>query len=252
MSFIDEIKRAFKVPANHDPRVILVGATDKSSFELVWGKHDLDEVTADMDENASKQGMSYSPVFVIVLEGKGGHIDAEIVLPLQSWGADLRLPKALRDSKDLQRITDWLAGFMEPFSMNDTVSGVDVQTGMLLFGDASMTAFNMDNVMKSIRPKRDKSELMNDAINIGTVEEILAGQMTVKEVEKITRKPERGAVSIEEEPDVKEPDLLKMAEDAARKTQQDILDKYGFKALEELLEKTGKPLLVTKPKSKKV
>lgn len=264
MAFSDEVKRAFKVAPNHEPRVILVGATDKENFGLVWSRHGLDDETADMDENASKQGMSSSPVFVVISQGTDGHVDAEISLPLQMWSAPLRMEGNLRDSKDLQRITDWLAGFMEPFCMNNSVSALNVQDGKMMFGGDD-TIFNMDEVMKNIRPKREKSELMSDALDIGSVEDILAGQMTVEQIERVGRdardakeplsQHSRLGPSLEEEADEenrRQQDVVKEEQEKSRITQQEIVDKYGFKALEELLERTGKELLVPKPRSKKV
>ncbi len=255
MAFIDEVKKVFQTPKDHEPRILLVGATDKANFDLVWSQHQMEDVIESMDENASKQGMSYSPVFIVVNEGKGGHLDTEITLPLQAWSSDMRVDESLLQTQNTQRITDWLAGFMEPFCMNNSISAIDIKTGLLIFGDPKGTVFKMDNVMKSIRPKKDKNELMSDAIDIGSVDDILAGQMSVEEMDRVSGKTEdlkmkEETLEVIETVSVTSPDLAKLAEMTARATQQDIVDKYGFKALEDILARTGQTLLVKKPKKK--
>lgn len=263
MASIDEVQKFFQTPKGHTAKVIIVGATDKEHFKPFWEKEGLEDEMEDMDENASKLGMSYAPIFVVLNQSdKDKHIDAELIVPLQNFHAGLRIEKTILESKDIQRISDWSAGFLEIFCMNNSISALDILTGALLVGDSDGTQFKMDNVMRSIRGKKEKSELLGDAMDIGSVDEILGQQMSDKELKALSKKtPEtkekkvsldRAENMIDIANNVKAITLSastkKQADDVLKSVQETIMKKYGFKALEELLAKTGQPLLVKKPK----
>lgn len=252
MKFPELVKTLFNTPDNHTAKVILIGATNQQNFEAVWSKHDIEEYTQDMDANASKHKMNYTPVVVVVNEGADGHFDAVIALPTQKWTEGLRMDDSIAESKNIQRAADWLAGFMETFCMNDSITGIEVDTGTMVFGTGKHSLFNLENIMKDLGPKRTKDSLMTDAMDIGNVDDILAGQMTPEEI-KNHQNPVEKAVEAAMAPPrlpvevVPEPAPVDEYE-AMRATQQSVIDKYGFSALEELLKATKQPLLVRKPK----
>ena len=258
--FSELIKKLFKVHEGHQARVLIAGATDKEHFENVFVDHGLENVTASMNENASKLGISYSPVFIMLETGKNGHIHANIALPLQSWVEGLDIDESL--GNDLQRVTDWSAGFMGSFSMDSSVSAIAIDTGKVVFGDPDNNMFNIENIMKDIRPKKDKAELMADSMDIGSVEDILGGQLTAEEIETKTmpekkKDMELAEAILDQGNEIKRfvgvmPPVAEQVDKQMQSIQQDISDKYGFSALQELLKKTGQPLLIEKPKRKKI
>lgn len=228
---IDDIRKAFKVGDDHTPKVIISGGTDNIHLMRVFEAHGIETHVKDMDENASKAGMTLSPVLFLVNEHQD-HIDVDMHLPLQFWSAPINVDESVLESKDTKRITDWIAGFMYGFVSNRTVSAVDIATEKIILGSENTDIFSIANVLKSTRPKVARSELMSQEMDIGSPEEILG----LTKVDVANETPV--AVSV--------PLLDKDAD--ARAIQQDIVDKYGMKALKDLLTKTGQPLLVDKKK----
>lgn len=245
----------FDTAEGHTPIVTLVGSTSQENFKVFWEKAELEDVMDDMDANASKAGMEYSPIFITLVAGTDGHLHAQINVPLQSWNSGLRIDESLAETKNVPRITDWVAGFMETFSANDSVHAIDLRTGALMFGTDKN---HVENMVRALSPKKEKSELMNDSMSIGSVDDILNGQMSVEDIKEI----EKPNVTLEKaEASFKASELLETitkgipVEQAElveeintrddKKIQQDILDKFGEQALMDLLKRTKRPLLVT-------
>lgn len=244
MNLPELVKGMFKEKEKHTAKVLIIGGTDQTNFEAVWSKHDIEEYTSDMDANASKNRMVVSPVAVLLEEGEGGYIDARITLPLQGWVSDLRIEPSIEESKDLQRITDWVAGFMEVFCMNSTITGLDISTGAYVFSDEKHSVLKLDDILK--RPKKDKGDLMMDDQGIGSVEDILSGQLTQKEIDTFVQGKPEASVEAVEVPVAQEE--AGSTHTAMRATQEEIVAKYGYQALKDLVARTGQPLLIKKSK----
>lgn len=234
MNPAEGLDAAFNVPLNHTPKVMLTGGTDFKNFSKVWADTVPEEKLKDMDENSSKNKVPLHPVMVLIVQGGDGHVHAQISLPLQEWSGDLVLEESVSDSKDLRRLTDWCAGFMEVFCFNGTVAAHDLDKNEVIFGTDSAL---ITELVSAGKPRRSVPSLES----IGSVEDIL-GQLGDKEIEEMKRIP----VKDESPEEVKVPVENKAAEE--RKKQQEVADKYGFPALKELLEKMKQPLLIEEPK----
>lgn len=258
----EKIQKMFDTPKDHTPIVTLVGSTDQQNFKVFWEKAGLEDVMDDMDANASKAGMPQSPVFITIVAGKDGHMHAQINIPLQQWSAGLHVDDYIEDTNNVQRITDWIAGFMETFSANGSVHAVDLRDGKTVFGSDTS---RVEDMVRALSPKKEKSELMSDSLSIGSVDDILNGQMSMEEIKDV-EKPDvtldkaeaalKASSVIEAAAQKAPPVVVKLVKEVNdkddKKVQEEILEKFGEKALKDLLARTKRPLLVQlKPKSKK-
>lgn len=241
MNIKTEMNAMFDVPDGHTPKVLLAGGTEQDKFTRVWQEIPEDKLK-DMDTNSSRLHLPVHPVFVLIYIGEDAHVHASISLPLQDLQEELHIEESILETKDLKRITDWVAGFMEAFCMNDTVTAIDLVTEQPIIGGKN-PAFSMQGLMKDIRPPKDMR-----LESIGDVDDILNGQLNAKEIEEIRHPSPEGllkkakAVEMKSIPVVEEdPNIL------LKKQQQEVVDKYGWKALEEMTKKMKQPILIEKP-----
>lgn len=244
-----EVEAMFEVPEGHTPKVLLGGGTNHKHFVKVWDSMVEEKVYKDMDNNASRLGLSLSPALVLIVQGDDGHVHALISLPLQKWQGNMRIHESIEESKDLRRTMDWCAGFMEVFCMNDTVTAVDLATDKVIFGDSSDIAFSIEGMVKDVRPKKDVRG--TSGLDIGSVDDIL-GQLSRPQIEKFqTKKSTKSAVKETKEKytrlPVKEEDSEESKLEKTRKEQQKIVDKYGFQALKEMMDRMKLPILIEDP-----
>lgn len=242
----------FEIPENHVPYVLLAGGTNQKHFKRLWEPMVDEKVYKDMDNNSSRLGLPFHPVLVLIIGGTDGHLHSLVSLPLQKWQDGLRVEETVESSKNIQRVTDWVAGFMETFCMNNSISAVQLDTGKVTLGNPDDAAFSVEGILKDIRPKKDVRGLGMSG-SIGSVDEIL-DQMSKPQIEKFTKKPKKTEA---EKIDIVEKMIrlpVKDINDAAeakkaktKKEQQEIVDKYGFKALKDMTKRLKVPIVVDEP-----
>lgn len=276
MNLITSIQTMFKVPEGHTPKVLLGGGTEAKMFMKIWDGQIPDETLQKLDEAASVAKLPLNPFLVLLVQGEDGHIHAQTSLPLVKWTAEIHVEDSVSESKELIRITDWCAGFMQSFCANGTVAAYDLLTEMILLGEDNNPAFSIKASVKGVAPQREVRELSSFADDIGNVDEIL-GQMSSKQIKKamapieLNTNPigqdfffdmfkEKGSLPAQESGSFKElskrvlgvkdasPEPVSVpivnVDAEQRKVQQDIVDKYGMEALKDILSRSKQPLLV--------
>jgi hypothetical protein len=233
-----EIEAMFEVPEGHTPKVLIGGGTNHKNFAKVWDSMVEEKVYKDMDNNSSRLGLPLHPVLVLLIQGDDGHIHALISLPLQKWDAPMRIESTIDASNDLRRVMDWCAGFMEVFCMNDSISAVDLTTNTVVLGDPK-ASYGIEGVMSEIRPKKDVRGTAG--LDIGSVDDIL-GQLSKPQIEKFQKK-------VKKEPATEKVTRIPVKEEVKEEVrmkaqQQEVLEKYGKKALQELCKSMKMPLLI--------
>lgn len=246
MKMTSEIQAMFEIPEGHTPKVLLGGGTDHKNFKKVWDSMVEEKVYKDMDNNSSRLGLPMHPVLILIVQGEDGHTHAFISLPLQKWQAPIRIQDTIEESKDLRRTTDWCAGFMEVFCMNDTVSAVDLVTNVVVFGDKEGT-FGIEGIVKAVRPKKDVRG--TGGLDIGSADDIL-GQLSKPQIEKFQKKTKKEPKIVLKEKLTRVP--VKDESEAAkvektRKEQQDIVDKFGYDSLKEMSKRMKFAIVIDKP-----
>lgn len=228
-----EVEALFDIPEGHTAKVIIGGGTNFENFNATWHALIPEKILKDMNENATRANLPFSPVLILLAEGADGHIDASISLPLQKWAEGLAVEPSIYGTNDLRRITDWCAGFLHSFCATGSVNSRNLVTSQLDIGKET-GVFDMESAMIASAPKREVRTLES----IGDVDEILGqvSQQEMKRVPVVNETPEEVPVAIEK------------PQDTLRKTQQEIVDKYGFQALQDVLSRTKQPLLIDEPK----
>lgn len=248
MKLSQHIATLFEISEGHTAKVVICGGTDLKTFQPSMQRMLPEELLKEMDENTSRLGLSLHPVLATLMQGTDGHVHVNMALPLQKWSADMVIEPSVLESKGLSRITDWVAGFMEVFCMNDSISAYDLETEQMMIGSKN-GVYNLPDIIKDIVPKRELPA-MDSA---GSVEEIL-GQMSNEEIEAVTEEGANKAAYIEKteavvERIIKSKDINEQDKEMVlKKTQQAVMKKYGYAALVELATKMGQPLLVKEPK----
>lgn len=212
-----KINSLVSLPDGFTPRVVVAGGTREREFKAVFNGMLPLEVTDMMDENASKVGLPFSPVMVIISEHTSGVVDAHMIVPLQKFSEPMRIEKSVL-SGGTQRVMDYVAGLMSSFCKTESLVANDVTTGQVLMGDTAVIEVN--EMLNVVTPK--ESRKITEEMYIGDPDEILKG------------------LEIPQEPKV-DPDI------EIRKTQQEVVDKYGWKALEELSKQMKQKILIDKP-----
>lgn len=239
MKMNSEVEAMFEVPKGHTPKVLMVGGTDHKNFSKAWEGMVDEKIYKDMDGNSSRLGLPLHPVLVLIVQGEDGHIHALISLPLQKWEVPLRVNDAIEESKDLRRVMDYCAGFLEVFCMNDTVTAVDLATNVAVLGDSKDGAFSLEEIVKEIRPKKDVRTLDS----IGNADDIL-GQLSKPQIEKFQTKKKEPKVEKLTRVPMKEEKPEENKLEKTKKEQQAIVKKYGFPALKEMSERMKFEILV--------
>lgn len=246
MKMNQEIEAMFEIPKDHTPKVLLGGGTDHKNFSKAWADMVDEKIYKDMDGNSSRLGLPLHPVLVLIVQGGDGHIHALISLPLQKWQAPLRVNGTIEESKDLRRVMDYCAGFLEVFCMNDTVTAVDLATNIVVIGDPNDGAFGLEGIIKEVRPKKDVRTLDS----IGDADDIL-GQLSKPQIEKFQKKVKKEPKIVIKEKlsriPVKEEKPEEDKLEKTKKEQQAIVKKYGFSALKEMSERMKFEILVKNP-----
>ena len=252
MKMSQEIEAMFEIPEHHTAKVLIGGGTDHKNFAKVWSDMLDEKIIKDMDGNSSRLGLPMHPVLMLIIQGEDGHLHALISLPLQKWQAPMRVHDSIEDSKNVQRMVDWCAGFMEVFCMKNTITAIDVTNQKVMIGDPKDAAFGLEAIVKDVRPKKEVRTLTS----IGSVDDIL-GQMSKPQIEKfekkktapkkstakMTRVPVKDVVEEEKKADTEGEKLEK-----TRADQQAIFDKYGYAALKEMTDRMNIPILIKKSK----
>lgn len=231
-----EVEAMFDVPEGHTAKVIIGGGTNFENFNATWHALIPEKILKDMNENATRANLPFSPVLILLAEGADGHIDASISLPLQKWAEGLSVEPSIYETNDLRRITDWCAGFLHSFCATGSVNSRDLITNQLDIGKET-GVFDMESAITASAPKREARILES----IGDVDEIL-GQLDTKGIEEMKRLP------VKDESPEEVPVSIEKPQDKLRQTQQNIVEKYGFKALQDMLSRTKQPLLIDEPK----
>lgn len=234
----------FEIPEGHTPVVLIGGGTEESKFSRCFEESTGDKATNDMDANTSRAGMPLHPVLVLIVKGKNGHLHALMNLPLQKWDSPLVIEDSIEESRDVRRVTDWVAGFMHTFCANDTISAIDLITNAVLIGKESTA---LEVMVRGTRPTKDMR-----LESIGSVDDILNGQLGKEEIEAMTNKPEEGAIASLERLLVedKTPELVQVPiinkDEEMRAQQQEIVDKYGWQALVDITKRMKTKILIKK------
>jgi hypothetical protein len=231
MKYSIELKTMFKIPEGHEPVALIIGGTEEEKFTRQFDDKIEDSALKDMDVHSSQAGLATHPVMVVVIKGENGHLHSIMNLPLQNWQSGMVVEDAIEDSKDIRRVTDWVAGFMHAFCANETISAIDLTTG-----DKLIEGADMDSVVKSVRPKR---EIRLDSI--GSVEDILAGQITKEEAKQIPVVDESP-----EEVEVPIIDVEAEKQEKMRREQAEIVEKFGWDALKEMSKRMNFPIVIKK------
>lgn len=209
---------AFDIPKGHTPKVILAGATTQKIFEPVWKGRVPDDRIEDMDEHASKKGYPYSPVLALVYQGEN-HSHIQMSVPLENWAGEVKVDEAMLKTNDVRRISDWMTGFMNSFCADDSISSIDLTTGLPIL------------------------EGTNSAVNVSSIEQI------VKKPEDVRLEPIGDVDAILNAPKTEEEEAQKETErvEKIRKQQQEVVDKFGWEALEDLTKRTKQTIIIEKP-----
>ena len=101
---------------------------------------------------------------ILLYQGSGDHTHAQISIPTQSWEAEISIPDHLLKDNVPQRLTDWVAGFMEPFCSDNSISAVNVETGAFLFGEKDTSVFNVERIRIQV-PLFSKFFIRKDVIH---------------------------------------------------------------------------------------
>lgn len=244
MKMQSELNAMFKVPEGHVPVAIISGGTDHAHFHKVWSGMMDEDIYKDMDGNASKRSMPLSPVMMLVIQSEDDkHLHTLVSLPLQDFQEGMRVEETIENSKSIQRVADWCAGFMETFCVNDSVMALDIVNQTVLVGDSATSVMSIEASIKGVRPQREVRGLES----IGDVDDIL-GQLSKPQIEKFVtkkamkkEKPEemKTIPVVEEKEETLTDGLEKML-----KEQEAIVKKYGYKALEDMAARMNMPILV--------
>lgn len=240
MKTTKQIEGMFTIKEGHTPKILIGGGTNHQHFAPFWENAIGDKKLKDMDSNASRMGLPLSPLLVLLVQGEDNHIDAILSLPLQKWQGDLALDATIEATNDLKRITDWCAGFLDVFCMDNTVSAVDLATNKPFYGDPEKSPFGIEKVYQSTR----EDVRGTGGLDIGSVDEIL-GQVSQSKTEKVMRTKKAEKKEIVEEPKIVE---VKKEKKDILKEQQEIVKKYGYAALKEMADRMNMPILVQEPK----
>lgn len=270
-----ELKHIFK-DTEHTPKVLIVGGTNEEQVRQQFGDQIPEEVVGGMDAATNQTKLPLHPVLVLVSQGVKDHTHVFMSFPLMNFEKILRVTPHIAETNDLRRITDWSLGFLEAFAMNNSLSVMDLLTGVREV--EGMDGYDIEAVIGEVRPKREVRTLPS----IGSVDDILSGQLgkeeidalhdtkptvitegnagdviegllnKIKELElnkikELENKPEETVETPPEAPAVTPPQ-----ENTALKMQQEVCDKYGYKAVQDLCKKMNMPILITKPKKAKV
>lgn len=196
MKISKELETLFEIPENHTPVVLISGGTDFEHFTRNCGDMLDESKTKGMDENAARAGLPLSPFMVLLVQGADNHVHALASLPLQKWQYDLRLEPSIEESKDVRRVTDWVAGLIDLFCKDDTVHGMNLITGDIVFGDPKEGQMSLEATVREVTPKREVRGTSNiDMEDLGD----FIGQLSKKEIEEKVGKKKKSNVDIVEE-----------------------------------------------------
>lgn len=252
-------------------KVIVVGSTDEIEIRKSMDDQHIPQTYIDqMPINRAKAASSANPfVFAIHTDDKTGELGVDASLPLDGWSSSMHIEHAIQRSKNLQRLTDWSAGFLEVMTFNHSVLGIEVATGALWIGDTDVLSDqllkSMENSLDAIerKPTVPRAQMMKDAkdLDLGQMLQGLASLLekhgidTGKVKEEVVVYDQQGVQDEFEPPanpvEVKKVEAKKKKEDTKlalkRKEQQDIVARYGWEALEELSTRTKQPIVIDKP-----
>lgn len=281
-----EMEAMFEIPDGHTPVVLISGGTNSEHFTRSCGDMLDEKYLKNMDENAARAGLPLNPFMVLLVQGKDNHVHAISALPLQKWQGELNVESSIEASKDIRRVTDWCAGLMELFCKDDSVHGVNLITGDIVFGDAKKGMMSLEATLKEVTPKREVRGTSDiDMEDLGD----FIGQLSKKEIEKKKGKSnvqvvEEGLASLKKItgtvlPETAVNQLLQIAtQDDAKtlltripvqhdskeekvkivdadkekkkkliKEQKEIVKKFGYPALKEMSERMKFEILIEEP-----
>lgn len=222
MNLTKELETLFDIPEGHTPKVLLAGQTDNEQFVEDKGVH---------------------TVLALLVMGKD-HVHALFTVPALERDGEIDIDESLLKTNDLKRITDWLAGMLSAQCLRGTVGALDIVTEQTIIGE------DIKELVKGVRPPVDLR-----LESIGSVDDILSGQLGKKEIDQMLKPKSPEDLLAQTKDMIKEVDeqlkrIPVKEEDPnalLKKQQQEVVDKYGWKALETMAKKMKQPILVEKP-----
>lgn len=260
-------KRALK--DGHTTKVIIFGATDDETIRRSFEGAIPESVIDGMQSNQMRARAMVSPIFAAVMTNdKTGEVDVNVYLPLDNYSGNLHLDHKIEATKNLQRISDWVSGFMEVGSHQHSVFAVELATGAVWVGDKDEVpdAFfqSMEASLKEIEKAAVKplSERLPDTNKVTEIVDLMKDLKELMEQNGI--KPptdmDLSKVVVESQEDFdaptnpvavsKEEEKKKVAEEKVEKQkieQQKIVDRYGWDALVELTTRNKVKIVIKKP-----